>query len=304
MNNRPSGSTARALQMGLIGLAAVGVALYWANILDETVAGLALATAVILVCCRMATEAFLDVLRRGGARAFVVVLGLVTAGFSLFVAAQSIYPGKPAWVGHVQKDGDVVALPGTIQGPVRLLVHGNPAGDGAENVSIHLAAGSEDIHAEIGRSISSRRLGSRGRGKVVTAHNSAFVSANIARGVRELHLVTINGALSGPLQIEIFAEPIAFNLLIATACALLLLAIALAAIGDANTRASGATGMALVYGLMVHADATPDTSVRAEVGALFVALFVGYLGAAFLHTVLKVMMSKKATDTRPKTARR
>ena len=278
------------LVLGAFVLAALAiVVLYNVGEISEVFTGLTMATTVVLGSAAYGVKILADSISHRAVMALVIVLGLVTGASGLAAASSALTPGAPIAAGDLTGDGDVLPLPGPVQGATRLLLHGRPAGSDASEVDVHLDVGTTSAHGTIERTAMSARVGRRGRTTVLRERDSDFVTVDVADPANSVTLTRLRGHLSGPLHVEVFHEwlPLPTEIVLAAA---LLLAIAFIAVRlEARSTGVGALSCAMVFGIMVHHMATPDAAVRPEIGALMVAVLAGGVGGMVLAGMVRMV---------------
>lgn len=276
----------------VMGFAVVGVlvaliAMYFTDILPEQAAGLLLGAAAVVGCFLFTVRALLEHASGRGARGAVIGVAIATVLVSGWLVYSTLEPGAPVVHGQLAAQGDSLSLGDEGHGRLRMLLHGKPAGAGAEEVEATLALGDKLVQGHISRSITHGRS-RRGRsGTVVTEHDSEYVEIDVPDGASEITLRNLKGSLTGPLEVSLFRQPIPF-LAEEIAAALVVLAAALiAARLRAGPNGVAAVGTAVVFGIGVYRYATPAQAVRPEIGSLIGGLVIGGIGGAVLAWVVR-----------------
>jgi hypothetical protein len=263
------------LPVGGLLLAGAAWGAYVAGLLPEGPAAGALALIVALVLgllmVRPALGAAVDPLTRGLTLGAAALAALVCAG----AAIGATWPGTPLAVGSLARPGDVLPLPASLSGRVKLLVHAPLPPGGTPRADFRLAGASAPLEGHVERTITSARVGRGGRANVAHDLNETWVHGAVATGATALTLERLSGQVGGPLEVSLFRDllpPVGLWLLAAAA-------LAAAAVAESRLRKGSVAalcGMALGYGLLVAANATPSQAIGTSLGAVL----LGGLGGA------------------------
>lgn len=111
----------------------------------------------------------------------------------------------------------------------------------------------------------------------MVAHDrsSEWLEARVAAGTPALRLDLLSGDTAGPLSVEVFHDPVPGRWLwLLSAAALALAAAADARLGGKD-HAGAIAGIALVFGILVVENATPDGAVPTVLGGLLLGAIGG-----------------------------
>lgn len=256
------------------------VLLYFFGAISEQVVGLGIALLALLGAGGFALVRFLREGESGAMRTVGGVVSVIAALLGTVMVATSLIPGKPLASGELLQEGDSLTLPSGAPRTVRLLLHGSVRGLG--NADVVLAVDEVRLEGHFSKDQRQGRVGRRTRGPIASEHSSEFLSASLTHPARRVQLRSLRGQLDGPLQVRVFSDPLPAPWAWGVGGALFFLATLLAARRSEVTAAAGAVGGIVIFGIMTHQLATPESAVRAEFGALILALIVaGVLSALF-----------------------
>ncbi len=212
-------------------------------------------------------------------------LTLIAAGLP---ALRTVHPGDPLFAGEVDRSGDSVPVPGGISGPVRLLVSGRLADRGEPVVTFTIGGTREPVDGKLERTFGYARIGRSGRARVAQDHDTDFFPAYLSPGARAITLERIQGQLTTPLRIAVYREPIPIpgGPYVLAALALVLAAVLDARLGWKNNL-SVASGMAVVFGLLVTYNATPASAIGPAAGGVVLGGIVGSLAGWIVGAIVR-----------------
>jgi hypothetical protein len=260
---------------GLAAIALVG-GLYALDVASEeataglAVAAVALGTALFIVKSALAGH--------GVPRLLALAAAAATALAVLLPALPTVWPSRTIFEGELAAVGDRIPLPPEAAGKVRLLVAGRLREAGEPSASYVLGGAEPAVEGRLERTYRQVRVGRGGRARVASDHTADWYDATIPAGAPELTLRRLSGQLGGKLLVSghrpLLPAPWPW--------VLSLLALALAALAEARLGRKNAVavpaGMALTFGLLVTANATPYTAVGPVLGAVALGAIVGSLG--------------------------
>lgn len=214
-------------------------------------------------------------------RALLWVAGVATLIFTAVPALQAILPGAPLFEGEVGVEGEGVAIPSGVNGPIRILVSGTLNPGGEPSISFRLVGTERPIEGKLERTIGYARVGRSGRTQVAHDHNSDWYEGKVPSGTTELRLDERRGQRDGRLLISAYRDWLPGAVIwIAALCAL-----GLAAIADSRMGLKGniavASGMSLAFGLLVAFYATPGSPVGPVLGGVVLGAMIGSMAGAF-----------------------
>lgn len=253
---------------------------------DERQLGAAVAIAVVCGAVGYGLTPLLRMASNKLAVAIVVACGVLAAGCALLPIFEGLGLSAPLARAELSKVGDTMTLPASASGPLRVLVHVPPPSEAAR-IHVQLQSGETQLSAELDSSVTSVRLGRRGRGQRLVQNDSQFIDTVLPSSVAPLALKSVSGPLTGPVTVEVYREWVADWTLFALAGALVLGLAAVSALSGAGTSPAGGIACALVFGLMAHRSVTPEHALRPELGALFVAVVLGVFGGALLTLMIE-----------------
>jgi hypothetical protein len=256
--------------------------LYEAGLLAEAWTAIGIAVAVTVMGVGYAATSMLGLSNGKVTMSLVAALSVIVAVLSIAPVWVTVAPGEPMAQGTLERPGDSLSLPEGAGGPVRLWVKGNLGGQGAAVVHFTLNAAGENAHGKLSRTLSSGRVGRRGRTEIVQEHNSVLVATALGSGEPKLRLNDLEGPLNGPLHVEVFRDywPARWDIVIAV---LVLLAVAALSVRlGATTAPASLAGATLAAGIAAYYFATPDAAVRPEIGALILGGPIGLVAGAAL----------------------
>lgn len=257
----------------------------------------AVALAVAFYLARPALDPQRDAATRAIAAA-AAVLTLVATGLP---ALRTVHPGEPLFSGEVERSGETIPVPEGVSGPVRLLVSGRLADRGEPVVTFTIGGTREPVDGKLERTFGYARVGRGGRARVAQDHDTDFFPANLTAGARSLRLERLQGQLTTPLRIAVYREPIPVTggPYVLAAVALILAALVDARLGWKSNLAV-ASGMAVVFGLLVTYNATPASAIGPAVGGVVLGGIVGSLAGWIVGAIVRrfVPPSKRRPATR------
>lgn len=257
-------------------VAVLAIALsYLSGAMSEATLGTFIAVAIGLAVAGRVIGSMLENAASTVARLTIVVLAVATLTLAIVPVMLTIFPGSPAATGRLAQVGDTLPLPGTVQGPVRLLIHGVIDAPGNATVDFELGGTASLTEGRLERSVSTSRVGRRGVAHVTHDRNSEFLDAKLAKGAHQLRLERIEGPLAGALDLAVYPDrfPLSIDVVVAVA---VLLALAFVAVRmRVGTDTVAAAGVALAFGAVSHQFVTPDAILRPLIGALIVGAIVG-----------------------------
>ncbi len=272
LENALGGST---LPVGVVAVLGVAGGLYLLGLLDEE------RTAAVGVGA-MSLWAALFMLRQALGRAGPGrALGLASAAATLLAAVlpaiPTVWPGKALFEGELGAPGDALVLPPGSAGRVRILVAGR-LGEGGEPSASYVIDGVEpQLQGRLERVYRQVRVGRGGRAQVASDHTADWFDEAIPPGSAALTLSRVSGRLGGRLLVSghrpLVPAPWPWAL---AGGALLLASVAEARLGKGSGLAVPA-GMAVAFGLLVTANATPFSAVGPVMGAAVLGAIVGSL---------------------------
>jgi len=233
------------------------------------VAAVALGTALFIVKSALAG--------RGVPRVLALAAAAATALAVLLPALPTVWPSRTLFEGELAAVGDRIALPSDAAGKVRLLVAGRLREAGEPSASYELGGADPAVAGRLERTYRQVRVGRGGRARVASDHTADWYDATLPAGAQELTLRRLSGQLGGKLLVSGHRPllPAPWPWVIS------LLALALAALAEARLGRKNAVavpgGMALTFGLLVTANATPYTAVGPVLGAVALGAIVGSL---------------------------
>jgi hypothetical protein len=258
-------------------LAAAGIAagLYLMGWLSEEATA---ALGVVAVALGGATLVLRAALGRSGRGATVTLAAAVATALAVALPAlPTVLPGKALFEGELGVDGDRIEVPAAASGKVRLLVSGKLRGSGEPSVSYVIGGTEPAVEGRLERVYRSVRVGRGGRGRVAEDHTADWYDAAIPAGTKALTLRRLSGQLGSKLAVSAYRPllpaPWPWGLAVV---ALLLAALGEGWLGKKNAVAVPA-GMALAFGLLVTANATPYAAVGPVVGAILLGAIAGSL---------------------------
>jgi hypothetical protein len=265
----------RTLPVGAIAVVAAAGGLYLLGLLDEEhAAAIGVAVVALWVALYMVHRA---VGRAVAGRA----LGLVAAAATLLAVAlpaiPTVWPGRAVFEGELGAEGDRLALPADAAGRIRILVAGRLAEGGEPSASYVIEGVEPPIQGKLERVYRQVRVGRGGRARVAADHTADWFDGAVPPGTAALRLQRVSGRLGGRLLVSghrpLVPAPWPWAL---AGGALLLAAMAEARLGKGSALAVPA-GMALAFGLLVTANATPFSAVGPVMGAAVLGAIVGSL---------------------------
>jgi hypothetical protein len=270
-----------------LALAAAAWGAYVLGLLPEGPAAAALALVVALVLAllaiRPALGAAVDRLTRGLALGAAALAALVC----VLAAGGATWPGAPVAAGSLARAGDALPLPAGLSGRVKLLVHAPLPPGGTPRADFRLSGAAAPLEGQVERTITSARVGRGGRANIAHDLNEAWVHGAVAAGTPALVLERLSGQVAGPLEVSLYREllpPFALWLLGAVA-------LAAAAVAESRLRKGNAAalcGMALAYGLLVAANATPSQAIGTSLGAVLLGGLGGALAGGLAALVARL----------------
>jgi hypothetical protein len=180
-----------------------------------------------------------------------------------------------------------VAIPSGVSGRVRLLVGGKLEKGGAPSAQFTLSGTEEPVSGAIERTFTTARVGRGGRAQVPHDHLSDFYDVVLKKGATELKLERLAGQMGGRLMVEGFHPWLTpLEAAILAFAALLFVAVVDARVG---LRGNGVTasGMALFFGWLVAAFATPIAVVSLALGGVVLGAMGGALTGAAVGAIVR-----------------
>ncbi len=268
------------LPVAAIAVVVAGGILYLTGMASETFTGALLAVAAPLVAAAVMVRPALDPGRDARSRALVWVTAALVLVGSVGPAVQAVVPGAPLFRGDVGAEGEAVPVPPGVSGKIRLLVNGKLRDTGEPTVLFTFSGTKEPIEGKLERTYGYARVGRGGRTRVQHDHTSDWFEGRLPPGTTALKLERMQGQPASRLDVAVYRDwlPGAVMWIFAVG-ALLLAAVADARLGTKGNVAVPA-GMALVFGLLVAYNATPEAAVGPAVGGVVLGAMVGALAGA------------------------
>jgi hypothetical protein len=260
--------------VGIALVAAIGVG-YLTGAIGDRVVGIMMAAAIGLAAAGRFATTMLESAGSGAARASVVVLSAMLLALAVVPAVLTVEPGTPVARGGLAAAGDSFRVPGSTQGSVRLLVHGDLSTQGAAAVDFELGGATKPLTGRIERSISTTRVGRRGVGQEAHERNSEFLDGSLAAGQSSLKLERVEGPLAGALDVAVYPDRFPLGIDILVGAVVLALAALLAARLQVGSDTVVLAGLAIGFGAVCHELVTPDSVVRPMIGAMIVGGIAG-----------------------------
>lgn len=268
--------------------------LYQEQLISEAGAGLAVAVGVGLLCSSFVYSAAVSAAKTAADRN----VGLIFSGLTLVLtgglSAYAITPGAPAAQAELHSVGETMPLPASLDGGVRLLVHGDIGGEEEATINFELGGGDKPIAGHLVRKVGLSRSRKGVRNRVATEQNSAFVGATLNASDHALTLKSLNGPLQGALHVSVFKDYLPRPAAYALAFGFVLIAAVVSVKRRWKDSAILAVGLAAAFGLVVNLNGTPDAAIRPEIGALFIGILGGGFGGSFIAWVLKRILKDGA----------
>jgi hypothetical protein len=200
-----------------------------------------------------------------------------TAALMLVPLLATLVPG-PELLDAQLPEGGHVEIPSDVEGPVRVMVHGDIAGSGQASVKFRLRGLGAPVSGKLERKIGRARVGRR-RVSEAQLHNTQLLSGTVGPK-HDLTMEMARGAIAGPLRVVLFREwwPQRHELILGGLMLLATLFLALRKRTAANL--VPVVVAVTAFGVFAYRWITPDLAFRPEVGALVVAALVG--GVAYV----------------------
>lgn len=260
----------------VVGTGALHAAGLVSEVSTAALVAVAAPVAVTLVMVRPALEAGRD----AGSRVLLVAAAVLTLIATAVPALQAILPGAPLFGGDVGIEGETIAVPGGIDGRIRLLVAGRLRDGGEPQATFVFSGTQQPIEGKLERTTSYARVGRLGRERVTHDHISDWYEGVLSPGVSGLRLDRLQGQLGGRLQVTVYRDWMPHGLQLIVSFLVLLLA----ALADARAGIKGYaavySGMSLAFGLLVSFNATPAAAVGPAVGGVVLGAMGGALAGA------------------------
>ncbi len=284
--------TSWILPVALLAAVAVVAGLYLLGVAtEEQTAALAVA-AVALGSAFLVARPGLS--RTGADRTLAVAAAAATALVVLLSALPTVYPGRPLFEGQLSAEGDQLPLPPGAAGRIRLLVVGHLRKEGQGTASYVLGGAARPVEGKLERLYRSVRVGRSGRARVEADHTADWYDATIPEGATALTLRRVTGEMGGPLQVyghrPLLPYPWPWVL---SGLTLALAALAEARLAKKNMVAVP-SGMALAFGLLVTANATPYAAVGPVMGALALGAAGGSLAGWAAGAIARRLLAARA----------
>jgi hypothetical protein len=275
------------LHVAVIAIAAAAGGLYVAGWLGEGITGALIAGAAgVAVAALVLRPALSPAASRAGR-----LLGMAAAAAALLLTALpaigTVAPGSPEFSADLGSQGDSVALPPGLAGPVRVLVRAPLPEGGMPTIEFRIGGLEKPLDGRLERTLGSARVGRGARATVAYDHSSVWLEGSLPVQPGALRLDRLKGEPAGPVHVGLYRERLPYGLLVVL-CAL---ALVLAAIADAFLGGKHGTaplaGMGLAFALLVAANATPQTAVGTSLGALILGAMLGALAGWFAGMVVR-----------------
>jgi len=161
-------------------------------------------------------------------------------------------------------------------------------------VRFRLSGGAAPVEGRLERTVSYARVGRGARAAVKHDHASIWLEARLPAGAAALRADVLQGERAGPLRVTVFPD----RLPAAAAWALAVAAVLVAAAAEARlrpgTNAAAVAGIAVGYGLLFAANATPDAAAGPAVGSLVLGLLLGAAGGGLAALLARRVLGSPA----------
>lgn len=281
------------LPVALLAAVAVVAGLYLLGIATEELTAALAVAAVALGSALLVARPGLT--RTGADRTLTVAAAVATALVVLLTAVPTVYPNRALFEGELSAEGDHIPLPPDAVGQIRLLVVGHLRKEGQGAATYVLGGAKRPVEGKLERLYRSVRVGRSGRARVEADHTADWYDATIPKGATALTLRRLSGELGGPLLVSghrpLLPAPWPWVL---SGLTLALAAVAEARLAKKNMVAVPA-GMALAFGLLVTANATPYAAVGPVLGALALGAAGGSLAGWAAGAIARRLLAAKPT---------
>ncbi len=257
-----------------VAAAAVAAVLYLAGALSESAtAAIAVLLVAALAALLMARHAIAG--RDPAGRLLALLAAAATAALVAIPAIGTVLPGAPLVEGTLGAVGDQLPLPPGLSGAVRVLVRAQLPPQGTPRVSFRIGGGRPPVEGQVERTLTPARVGRGGRTMVAHERSSEWLETALPAGGGALRLEKLQGEAAGPLAVEVFHDPIPGVWLWLLSAAVILVAAAADARIGGKDHAGAIAGMALVFGILVTDNATPQAAIPTVLGGLLLGAMGG-----------------------------
>ncbi len=223
-------------------------------------------------------------------RALAVIAAAGTCALVVIPAFSTVVPGEPIFEGRLGQVGDQIPVPAGTSGRVRLLVRAQLPPGGAPAIAFRISGTERPAEGKVERTLSPTRVGRGARAMVAHDRSSEYLDAVLPAGASSLALERLQGEAAGPLTVQVFPDRLPMAWLWALSAVVLALAAAADARIGGKDHAGAIAGMALVFGLLVSDNATPQSAVGIVVGGVLLGAIggaaVGWLAGLIARRVV------------------
>lgn len=251
--------------------------------------------AVVALIAVIALARYTAELRDGASwRIGAIGICLLLFALTMWPIFAATLPGEPVAEAHGIGEKGSITLPDGFGGPVRVFVHGAPAGQTAAEARVGLQAGTSHADATLARHFESARVGRSGR---TTVERDAFAQVASLSVPSDAHTITVQvsgSALEASgLTAKVYRDLCPIPVLVGVDL-LAILVFIIMAIRGGERRIIAAGGALVGFGVAATAFIEPNAVIRPLIGALLMGGVLGALVAGFLGSLAARVMIKPA----------